>query len=118
MESSAYYKAKIEEYKGYQGEVGKAVSAFEGIDSVKTTSNGLENLLIVGRRIDDNKLTECLSKLQAAKGGLLAVIGECDQKIAENEALYQKALAYEKEQRRLAEEARKLANGGMTPMTK
>ena len=111
MQSSAYYLGKIHEYQGIQGQINGLVGAFgDSEGGIGNVNSDLENIIINGTAIDNGDIEECKSALDNAKGMLNAVVGECSTKIAENQALYQQALAYEEELRRRAEEARLAAS--------
>lgn len=101
MQSSSYYAAKIREFQGIKGNVS---SLFGSLNSCTTATNSCtkytNEIIISGKVVDKGDLANLSNSLQTINGNLNAIIAECDEKIAKYQALYEQALAWEREQAR------------------
>ena len=111
MESSSYYKAKIEKFEGYKGKVSSVSGKLNNPDeSLGLSTKFVDNVVINGEAIDKGVLSGTIgSGIASIESNLASVIGECDKKIEEYTALYKQALIQEEEarQRQLALQRKK-----------
>ena len=98
MESSAYYKAQIDKFKGYLGKMaglsGKVTNSGESsTDSCKF----VDKIIICGEPMDGGELSKINDAINSIDSAVSAITGEINAKIEEYTGLYQQALAAEAE---------------------
>lgn len=99
MQSSAYYAAKIKEFESIKNNISSLFGAINNCATVTSNCTKYTNEIIISKKVVDNgELNKLSMSLQTISGNLTTIIAECDEKIAKYQALYEQALAWEREQ--------------------
>lgn len=98
--SSAYYKAKIDEFVQMKASINSVASMAPGASSaIKKAAGYMEELIVGGEPIDKGIMSgSVLSAMTDAVNLLVQLSSECDQMIAKYTDLYYSALKKEQEQ--------------------
>lgn len=96
MNSSEYYKAKIDYYNQIIGQISSLSGLFSNCnDEFLKGEKYLDNVILSKKRLDKNKLSQMSSKINSLSGKLLLITNECREKIKIYENLYRVAKARE-----------------------
>lgn len=111
MNSSQYYKEKIEYYTNISTSISSlTLFCTNCSDAIIKCNNKVKNIVISKQSIDDGKLSFMQEKINDIPNRLMIIINECEKKIQEYQILYQKAKAYENMMNR----RKKMSNNGGT----
>lgn len=91
---AAYYQQKISEFSTAKSQVSNIVSyANACLQSIATTKQFIENLVILGEPIDKGVLTnDITTAINNMISDFTTIMNECDEKIAKYQALYDEAI--------------------------
>lgn len=109
MESSAYYKQKIDEFTALKNQLTGLLAPIETCSSsVAKSRSYLDNIIICGNPIDKEVISGTIEPTVKNMSSIVqTLISECQTKINEYTDLYNKALKKEQEE---AERAARRAN--------
>jgi hypothetical protein len=103
MQSSAYYAAKIAEFKAAQSAIKGLYAPLEDCEDENSKGEKIvKDLIICGEPMDKGKLKNLSSTLSTISGYFDQIIAECSRLISEYQALYEAAKAAEEEAARQA----------------
>jgi len=96
MYSSSYYKDKINKYTNVKNQLQNTTTYFESTEEVLTSvSQKLEEIILGTKVVNTEIIKTELANLTNLHNAINEAISECNQKITENNLLYNRALGIE-----------------------
>lgn len=99
----------MQKYEDIKDRLQLKLSSFDSVIDKLNYANmfflNQENLMMVGKQLDEGKIGETLENVKIARDNFNTVIDECNQKIIETNRLYEEALSRELAAKKEQEEA-------------